>query len=496
MRRLFAAVGLVGFAAGVMFGSPPRASTPSELVVRLGADDFRERESAAAALEQCGRDAIPALRDGCRSEQPEVRRRAAVLLHKLQRAAASADRLIAKKLTLNYQAMPLAAAISDLKSRTGLNITLDANRVADPLRKITCATGELPTWDALDAFCSAAALKESFQQELDLPKGPRNTRLNFTPPPSLPGADAVPIVLIDGTFARLTGTRSGAVRVLALPSSFPGHRVRLGTGETTFCFDITPTPGLNWREVSAVKITKLVDDAGRFGGAGAMLPQDGSADDHNGGDVVVFANPGGFGGGRGAGRFNQRTGLWHNPERMPNPRVVAVPLKLATPTARSIKRLEGHILGEITLTNQTLITVADPVKHLGVSFSGAGDMRLTVLTATEDKGNGATMQLLLEYPPSWLASARRGMNPGGIWPEAPSTANQTPSVHYLDADGKPLPLVASESFTISSDNGQKLLLRLMVGFRKSSGVPVKLVVVGPRPMVVEVPFVMENVPLP
>jgi hypothetical protein len=36
---------------------------------------------------------------------------------------------------------------------------------------------------------------------------------------------------------------------------------------------------------------------------------------------------------------------------------------------------------------------------------------------------------------------------------------------------------------------------MTLAFRKDAA-PAKFVVVGPRPMVVEVPFVMENVPLP
>jgi len=35
----------------------------------------------------------------------------------------------AKKVTLNYRDTPLGSAINDLKTRTGLNITLDPNRI-------------------------------------------------------------------------------------------------------------------------------------------------------------------------------------------------------------------------------------------------------------------------------------------------------------------------------------------------------------------------------
>jgi hypothetical protein len=498
MRRLFAAVGSLGLATGVLFGGPPAPTpppvTPVELVARLGSDDFREREAAVAELQKAGPAAIPALREAMKSDLPEVRERAAPILHKLQRAAESADRLAPKKVTLDYKDTPLGAAVNDLKARTGLNITLDPARVADPLRKVTCVTGEVPAWEALDAFCAAAGLKEVFRPELDVPKVQVTGRRGYTPPPQIPNADAVPVVLIDGKSRRLPGSRATAVRVVALPASFPGHRVTLGSGDTTLCFDITPAPGLNWLDVNAVKITRLIDDAGRFGGAGSMKPATTNAFES---EVVAFGGRGGVVfAGRGGMAFDPRTGAPIYPDTMPNPRIIPVPLKLATPTARSIKRMEGLVLGEITLTNQTLLSVTDPTKHTGTAYNGAGELRLTVVSVTEPKGGGTSVQLLLEYPSPWSVSARRGFNPGGIWPEAPRPGNQMPTVQSFDAAGKPMQAFIGNGYTNSSDDGLMLRQHLTLNYSKGAGTPAKLTVTGPRSVVVEVPFVLENVPLP
>jgi hypothetical protein len=505
MRRVFAAIGAVGLAAGVVFGgpapAPPPAAAPTvpELVAKLGSEDFREREAAAAALEKAGAAAIPVLRDAQASENPEVRQRAAAIVRRLQRAADSTNRLAPKKISLAYRDVPLGTAVNDLKGRTGLNIVFDHTRVADPLRKVTCVTGEVSTWEALEAFCAAAGLKEAFRAELDVPKVQVTGRRAYTPPPQVPTPDAVPIVLVDGKGPGLPGARGSAVRVLALPASYPGHRVTLGTGETTLCFDVTPSPGLNWHDVTAVKITKLVDDAGRVGGAGTARPPDAGGNDFDGG-VVVWGGVAGFGGpvmGGGGIRFDPRTGAPIYPDTVPNPRVVAVPLKLGTPTARSIRRLEGAVLGEITLVNQTLLTVTDPTKNTGVAHDGLGQVRLTVVGVTEARAGGTTVQLLLQYPSPWSVSARRGLNPGGIWPEAPRSAGQMPSVQAYDAAGKAMPAGGGGSnYTDSSDDGQTTLQHTTLIFRKDVGAPAKLVVTGPRPLVVEVPFVMENVPLP
>jgi hypothetical protein len=490
MQRLLATVGVIGFALGGASGGPP--PSPAELVARLGSEDFREREAAAAALEKAGAAALPALREGARSSDPEVRQRAGELFVKLQRAAQSADKLAAKRVALSYKDAALATALDDLKARTGLNVAIDPTRIADPLRKVTCATGELPVWEALEAFCTAAGLRETFADELVAPKAPAGGRRAYAPPAQVPNPDAVPVVLIDGTGPAAPGARGTAVRVLALPPSFPGHRVTLGTGETTLCFDVTPAPGLNWQDVVAVRITKLTDADGRVGGAGAPRPEAADASPFDA--VVAFGGPGI----RLVGRpFDLRTGTPLYPATMPNPRVVPVPLKLATPDARKLKRLEGVILGEIVLTNQPLIAVTAPEQHVGSTFDGPGQVRLTVVAAAEGKGAvGPSLQVTLEHPVPWAVAARRGWNPGGIWPEAPRPGNQMPTLLAFDAAGKPMAPVRTDAGVGSDFDGQTMRQNFVMQFDRGATGPAKLVLVGPQPLVVEVPFAMENVPLP
>jgi hypothetical protein len=511
MKRLFASVGIVGLVIGVAVGGPPVAPasapaapaaeptpTPSELVARLGSQEYREREAAVAALERAGAAALPALRAAVKSSDPEVRQRASALLLKAQRAADSADKLAPKKIALNYKDTPLGTALNDLKARTGLNIVIDTNRIADPLRKVTCVTGEVPVWEALERFCVAAGLREAFTNELEVPKVQVSGRRAYTPPAQIPTPDAVPLVLIDGKGPSVAGSRNTAVRVLALPPSFPGHRVTLGNGETTLCFDVAPAPGLNWQEVVGVRITKLIDDAGRIGSAGS--PRAATLDTFDFDNVIAFGGPGvRFGGGFG-GRFDPRTGAPLYPDTMPNPRITPVPLKIATPDSRKLKRLEGVILGEITLTNQTLLTMNEPEKYVGATLDGPGRVRLTVVAAEAGKGAaGPTLQVNLSSPSPWSVSARRGWNPGGIWPEAPRAGNQTPTLQVFDAGGKQIHAQRTTPGAVADladFDGMTMTQNLTMQFAKGASLPAKLVVVGPRPMIVEVPFAMENVPLP
>jgi hypothetical protein len=159
MTRLFATVGILALGCAVVAGEPSPAPRPSQLVAQLGSEDYREREAAVRALTQAGPHAIPALREAAKSDDPEVRQRAAAVLLKLQRAETSRERLAAKTVRLDYEGVPLGTAFADLRKQTGLNLALDPARLGDPLRKVSCSTREVTVWEALDAFCAAAELR-------------------------------------------------------------------------------------------------------------------------------------------------------------------------------------------------------------------------------------------------------------------------------------------------------------------------------------------------
>ncbi len=490
MRRLFVAVGSCGLAFGMACSAaeptvPPPPAAIQTLVEQLGAERYADRETATRALEKIGTPALKALQAAALGDNPEVRERAGALVTKLKRLGDSGSRLTTRRVKLDYKDMPLGTALNDLRTRTGLNLSLDPNRVANTLRRVTCQTAELPAWEALDAFCAAAGLRESFLLELDVPKSSAPRR-GYVAPPRQPNPDAVPVVLIDGKPQKLPGDRSTAVRVLALPPTFPGHRTTLGTGEVTFCFDVTPAPGLGWQDVAGVKVSRLIDSSGRSGGAGV---EKNSSPDTDMGGVVVFARPGM------AMRFDMR-GEPIYPDSFPNPRVLPVPLKLGNPAARTIKRLEGSVFGEIQVENQPLVVVDEPKKNAGVWYNGPGELRFSVLELKEPRGPGGlgSIRVQLESPSIWAVNARKRVwNPG--WPEAPMRPGSGNRVEARDAAGKPFP-VTSSGITDMSDDGMITIQTVQMSFRSGVGLPAKLVVVGPKTVTVEVPFVMEDVRLP
>jgi hypothetical protein len=486
MRRwLLAAVGAWSISAGLVVADTPATPSLETLIGQLGADQFADREAAARALEARGEVAIPALQAAARHADPEVRQRAAAIVTRLQRTSESAKRLVPKTVALDYVDIPLGTALHRLKTQTGVNLTLDPNRVADPLRPVTVRTGELPAWEAIEAFCRAAGLRETFTAEIDLPKTDRPRRgyaQPMTPPPQV---GSVPVVLVDGKADPLPGDRSTKLRVLALPGSFPANRVFLGTGEVVLSFDITPLPDLHWQEVVGVRVTRVVDDAGRPGSGAAAreTPQGGGQF-----DFPVFVNP------RIAMRWdfdgNPIPPAWHT-----NPRVVPVPLRIATPGARSLKHLEGVVVGEIAVQNQELLTLSDPLGRPGAVVEGPGGLKLSVLDVRKnEKDKSVVVRAQLEGPSAMALHRQARLNPWGpFWPEPPRGPSAGKELRALDAAGKPVGGMMNLATDIS-DDGETLTQVFQMTFR--NGPPAKFLVVGPRMVTVEVPFKMVNVPLP
>ena len=89
----------------LLIAASPHASTsdtPEELVAKLGSAKYLERESAHAALDKLGEAALPALRDGIKSANAEVRSRSFVLLQRIEDRVEAAKAVAGTKLRLKY----------------------------------------------------------------------------------------------------------------------------------------------------------------------------------------------------------------------------------------------------------------------------------------------------------------------------------------------------------------------------------------------------------
>lgn len=131
----------------------------NRLVEQLGAARYNEREQATRTLEAAGRDALPALRQGRNSEDPEVRQRVAALIGKIE-----ADRMVKPStVRLDFRNQPLPEVIAAISERSGIALQLvPDNPGVWQSRRITLEAPEaVPFWSVLDQLCKTAQLRHN-----------------------------------------------------------------------------------------------------------------------------------------------------------------------------------------------------------------------------------------------------------------------------------------------------------------------------------------------
>jgi hypothetical protein len=126
-----------------------------DLVIKLGSRSYTEREIAAKKLEQLGLSALPALRVSMASADLETRRRAVVVMERIEDRAIQREIVQASPLHLRFVDEPLDQALLAVQKQTNLFLGF-----AERKSRLTVDTGVLPYWQAWGAFCKAAHLEE------------------------------------------------------------------------------------------------------------------------------------------------------------------------------------------------------------------------------------------------------------------------------------------------------------------------------------------------
>lgn len=492
MRR-FIVAGLAAFTASA---SLPAADTPKNLdpaavVAQLGASSYSDREAAARSLRELGEPAIAPLELAAKnSPDAEIRNRAGRLVGEIKLRVESAKILTPKTVTLDYTDAPLATIINEVRQKTGLPVSLDPNGVKDPLRKVTVkSNGPVPMWEAVELVAEAAGLKESFRAEIPVTSS-RNSRNSWDEYGQLPqvNPNTVPVLLADGKPIRLPGSRNSAVRVLALPPSFPGSCVVRGSGEAIINLDITPAPGINWSDVIAIHIHRAEDETGRPVAASRLVELASSNNGYNmvwAGGGFVMVNSYYYG--------NQR------PSSMPNPRVVPLTLRTDDRASTKLVAFEGTVIAEATIPGVEVLKLENLEAAVHTPFDAGVGMRITISNYAVEKDGSTKVKIKVEQMP--VTPRRRGganpfVNVGFMVMNSglQDGSNTLSPFTFLTADGKPIAKPkAGPMQMVQSDFGYAQEVEAI--FPKDHK-PAQLSVKGTRSVSLEVPFKMANVPLP
>ena len=136
-------------------GQAPRVE-PSHLVKQLGSTLFAERESALAALEAMGPEALPAIRAATSSTDRELRARAASLLARIESSELTRPTMI----QVDVADRPIDEVVKNSESRWPNRLAWHPDTPASVrLRRVTIReTARLPFWAAVDRLCRAGEL--------------------------------------------------------------------------------------------------------------------------------------------------------------------------------------------------------------------------------------------------------------------------------------------------------------------------------------------------
>ncbi len=485
---LVAALGLVlslSPAAGQQSAGKDEADI-ARWIKQLGSSRFREREAATAALTQRrSPQVLAALRQAATMGDPEVRRRAREVLETIERLLEREQVLTPQKMRFVFKEVRLADAVAELARRSGLKIVLAEGDKNLPERKVTLDTGEVGIWEALRLLCDKAGISErppdlNARRPMDLDEalGGRR-RIVWLSHDRFPEPPEYRIVLADGKGARPMH-QAGALRIQVVPKPQVGPPGR--EAELTLAVDLEAR--FNWGRLVSLRVDHALDERGQK----VVQPQ-----------LTIGEQP------QLPPAAEEIFIIWDGMMDFPRsaPRHGSVKLRLGDKPARMLKEVRGRMAVEVEAPPAPLLAVPDVLKTAGKTFDGPDGSRLRVLEVARDGGQ-YRLKIEVKMPPEpprhpFMGGNLIWLNRGPVGEGA--TVNVTASdveqkgLALYDAEGQPL-LLATGFYIRTQKPDDPRLWTLYYQPRRDQGEPAKLVLSGRRHIILDVPFILKDVPLP
>jgi hypothetical protein len=475
---------LLVFRPGLSIGDDGEAESLHRLVFRLGSARHAEREAAARLLDARGVEALPALRQARQSQDAEVRRRAGQLIERIEKRIQAAQLLAGKRVRLRYRNKPVFEAVADIARQTGYTIELDGDRTGLVGRTVTLDTGDVTFWEALDMFCRKAGLDERAsggafpppdEREIMIRKerAARWKRVQYAAAQPRP---AGPILLQDRNPSPVPTCRAGAIRIRALPPGpHEGPLFAHAAGEVLAKLEVTPEPRLAWLGVVRLGITRAVDDQGRV----LTQPEPFLADTVDQAEESVVL-------------INAATGQ----PVLPADSFRYLPVRLKGPDRPAI--LLKEVRGILTIRLQTvqpLLEVSDILHAQGRTLKGEEGTSLTVLQVRREQGGALHLAVRQEVPRTEVANQVVRVRPGMVAFRR-RVSDVSGQLVLQDEKGKAWTM-ASRNSTITAMGQASMTVESYLTFQpdQGQGEPARLLYTIHHPIILDVPFRLEDVPL-
>jgi hypothetical protein len=474
--------------------SPPKkAISPSvlaRLIEQLGDRAYSTREEASRALSEIGEPALEALRRARTSTDPEVRRRATLLVRRIEQQADMRRILSPTKLRLTCKELPLPEAVELLAKKAGVAIQLQGNREELAKTTITLDTGETTFWKALEQLCAKAGLVETSPPqaaEKQPAKGgamviigggaprPKDLLKNPTEEASKPlllavGKSRLEVMDVVG---------SVRVRVLSTDAKLPGKP--RGDGEYLLGIEATMEPRSIWKGVLGLRITKAIDDQGQsLANLTTLdLPEN---QKRNTSTIIINSVP--------------ITGKSSAHEGIPGP--IALRLRRGEKPAKSLKEVAGTLVALVQTPHETLVRMDDILKATGKTVKIAQGGHVKVVEVAHKDGE-VRLKLNVEAPPTSLDDGVKPPINATIiinGEEVGKRKNALGAKSFTLLDGKGKPFTIAKATDTGVRVGQASEVELIFQANDKQGTPTSFLYQGRRTALVEVPFTLRNVTLP
>jgi hypothetical protein len=466
------------------------------LIEQLGNGEFAKRE--AASRELAGLDAaLPALKKAVASPDPETRRRAEALVQRLEKRLETARLLQPKLVRLRYKDTPVGKAIEEFSQKTGFPLQL-VGHTTNTSRTITLETEELPFWEAFDLFCQKAGLMENslaqsrqgnsardaerIQAVLEMRVVMQQRRQLVVLGGSTLEQQAQPCQLVDGKPPVLPTCQVGPFRIRALPRDLhPSGYSRTGD-EVQLTLEVTPDPRLAWGNFGNIRIDKAVDDRGQHLSQCLKAPKT-ATEANELEEMLVISEV-----------------LGETDQFGSYARHVPVRLFLEKLPAKMLKELTGTLSAQVRAPVEPFIVVDQVLKAGGKTWTGPEGSSLKIVEASRSADGEVELRVDVQDP-STAGTNLIVRGRGGRFRVngRTRTINSAPAnLTLFDADGKPMPLrmESSDGRLVRKENGTVQEYRLVYPPRPGQAEPAKLVLTGQRTVAIQVPFRLENVPIP
>jgi hypothetical protein len=457
----------------------------ARLIRQLGSEQYSEREAASRQLDSVGPDCLEALRQATRDDDAEVRRRAAELVARIEQRLENQKLLTPRRIRLAYRDRPVAEALADFSQRSGYALQLHGNTAGLADRKITLETDDIPFWEALGRFCAAAGLQERDSGKPLPGPGQRQAgakQIVILREQPVPASADPRIFLTDGPPPPLPTALAGSVRIQAVPLP-RGNTV--GEGEALVTLEATAEPSLQWLGILDVRIDRARDDQGQE----LSQPLAGMAANPAAGAETVWANGAAV--------------IWDVDGNSVNatPRQATVRLTGRKKPSQRLERLSGVLTGRVLTGPQPLAAIDNLLQSAGQSVDVPESGTLKVLDVTRQANGQVKLRIERQTPAPGVILGNGVVRVNGrviVMQQGGQVGRPAASELSLeDGQGQAYQLVAqADKNTNFNPNGLVQELELTFQPRPGQAAPARLVIHGRKTVVLEVPFQLENVPLP